>query len=181
MRRQIRDTKGAHLRGIYTKFMAERERLGLGDKPVGLDEVYDFAAKQRLWVPPRYDVKRQFRADMAKALREGYFTDDRGRNVRRYHAAKTIHCDEFGVYVQGVLWADMLSDPPPRRDHMETALKQRREQVVGDCQQLKTDVSYYNEKHSPDAPIRMLWDFTNDLNEREQPTEYNPEPAGDDL
>jgi hypothetical protein len=155
--------------------------MGLGDKPVALDEVYDFAARHHLWAPPPYDVKKQFRKDMAKALRDGYFLDDRGRPVRRYHAAKRVHCDAFGVYVQQMLWADMLSDPPPQRDHMEVALKGRREQIVGDCYQLKIDVEYYNDKHSPDAPIRMLWDFTNDMNDREQPTEYNPEPAADDL
>jgi hypothetical protein len=179
--RRTRDTKGAHLRGIYSKFMAERERLGLGDKPVSLEEVYDFASRNQLWSPPKYDVKTQFRKDLAKALREGYFTDDRGQTVRRYHAAKRRYVDEFGVYVQQVLWADMLSDPPPQRDHMETALKGRREQIVGDCHQLKIDVDYYNGHHSADAPIRMLWDFTVDLDEREQPTEYNPDPADDDL
>lgn len=112
--------------------------------------------------------------------REGYFEDDRGRNVRRYHAAKHVHIDEFGVTVPCMLWADMLTNPPPERDHMEAALKVRREQIVGDCFQLKVDVEYYNRKHSPDEPITMLWDFTNDVAERDQPTEYNPEPASDD-
>jgi hypothetical protein len=179
MLKRTRDTKGAYLRGIYSRFMAERAKLGLADTPVSLNEVYEFAANHQLWTPPRYDVKKQFRKDMAQALRDGYFTDERGRNVRRYHAAKRLHCDEFGVVVQEVLWGDMLSEPPPERDHMEIALKGRREQIVGDCYQLKIDVSYYNENHAADHPIPMLWDFTNDLEDRDQPTEYNSEPAGD--
>ncbi len=153
----------------------------MGDKPVSLNDVYEFAARRRLWAPPKIDVRQRFRKDMAHALRGGYFPDDRGRSVRRYHAAKHVHCDEFGVVVQEVFWADMLSSPPPPRDHMEVALKGRREQIVGDCYQLKVDVEYYNGGHASDNPIQMVWDFTYDLEDRDQPTDYNPEPADDDF
>jgi hypothetical protein len=162
------------MRSIYAQFMDERAQAGQADKPVKLDEVYSWAAQRDLWKPPKIDPSQRFRRDMARALREDYFKDAKGRNIRRYHAAKYLHVDGFGVAVQEVFWADMLSEPPPPRDHMEVALKQRREQVVGDCYQLKNDVEFYNARKPPKEPIRMLWDFTDDLAERDMPTDYDP-------
>jgi hypothetical protein len=53
------------------------------------------------------------------------------------------------------------------REHMEIAFKQRRNQVVGDCHQLKTDVDSFYDNRSPRNPIPMLFDFTDDLAEIE--------------
>jgi hypothetical protein len=45
--------------------------------------------------------------------------------------------------------------------------------------QLKNDVDYYNERNPGEMPIRMLWDFADDLADLEQPTDYVP-PEGCD-
>ena len=50
---------------------------------------------------------------------------------------------------------------------MDVAFKQRREQVVGGCRQLKTDVDRYNENENDGDPIQMIFDFTLDLEELE--------------
>jgi hypothetical protein len=50
---------------------------------------------------------------------------------------------------------------------MERAFAQRRKQIVGDCAQLKTDVDHYNEAHSDEQPIQMVFDFRDDLAEIE--------------
>lgn len=50
---------------------------------------------------------------------------------------------------------------------MEKAFAQRRKQIVGDCLQLKTDVDVYNDKHSEQAPIQVVLDFTTDVEEAE--------------
>lgn len=51
---------------------------------------------------------------------------------------------------------------------MNIALKQRREQVVGDCSQLKKDVDSYNENWNRSGkPVTLVLDFTNDVAERE--------------
>ena len=52
---------------------------------------------------------------------------------------------------------------------MEVALQQRRQQIVGDCHQLNNDVSHYNERCPKEEPIKMLWDFTDDVADRDQP------------
>ena len=57
---------------------------------------------------------------------------------------------------------------------MESALQQRREQIVGDCRQLKYDVDYCNNNYFEDNPIQLIFDFTDDLEEAEYSGEYPP-------
>ena len=44
----------------------------------------------------------------------------------------------------------------------------RRQQIVGDCVQLKTDVDVYNDKRTPSLPIQIPLDFTLDVEELQQ-------------
>jgi hypothetical protein len=51
---------------------------------------------------------------------------------------------------------------------MEKAFAQRREQIVGDCDQLRTDVDAYNDMNRGKQPeIQMVLDFTDDVAERQ--------------
>ena len=70
------------------------------------------------------------------------------------------------------LWDDIRTAP---REHMAIAFQQRRQQIVGDCGQLKADVDSYNENKIPQAPIKMVFDFTEDLMEIEARLEVAPE------
>jgi hypothetical protein len=52
---------------------------------------------------------------------------------------------------------------------MEKAFAQRREQIIGDCLQLRTDVDVYNDLNRGKQPeIQMVLDFTEDVAERQQ-------------
>jgi hypothetical protein len=59
-------------------------------------------------------------------------------------------------------------------EHMEIAFQQRRQQIVGDCAQLKTDVDSYNDNNPFGAYHQLPLDFTDDVAERQQPTKYVP-------
>ena len=50
---------------------------------------------------------------------------------------------------------------------MQIALQQRRQQIVGDCRQLKNDCEFYNSNKNPGEPIQIVFDFTVDLEELE--------------
>jgi len=65
---------------------------------------------------------------------------------------------------QKTFWADIRNAP---REHMSLAFQQRRKQIVGDCRQLKRDVDFYNQHQPEQAPIQMLFDFAEDLEELE--------------
>jgi hypothetical protein len=51
---------------------------------------------------------------------------------------------------------------------MERAFGQRREQIIGDCAQLKTDVDVYNDLNRGKRPeFQLILDFTDDVEERQ--------------
>ncbi len=104
------------------------------------------------------DPYDQLAEDMSRALREQYSTDAKGRRYRVNHAVR--------VYKNGVqltFWAMMRY---AERPHMERAFTQRREQIVGDCSQLRTDVDVYNDFHPEDRPVPLVLNFTDDVEER---------------
>ncbi|WP_439534600.1 hypothetical protein [Polymorphobacter sp.] len=107
---------------------------------------------------PEVDPLAKLAEDMATALREEYATDAQGRRYRVNHAVRVT---KGGV--QYTFWA-MMKDAP--RDHMQKAFIQRREQIVGDCVQLSTDVEAYNDMNCEQPPIPMLFDFRDDVEER---------------
>ncbi|MCV0424682.1 MAG: hypothetical protein K5905_04360 [Roseibium sp.] len=97
--------------------------------------------------------------DISRAMREEYTTDPKGRRVRLKHSATVLKGGE-----QYVLWDDIRTAP---RSHMQMAFQQRRNQIFGDCKQLKADVDSYNDSHLAETPIQMIFDFTLDLEEEE--------------
>jgi hypothetical protein len=112
----------------------------------------------------RYQLTRgmavsQCKEQIARAMRLEHVTDSKGRSVRRYYAARFRRGDK-----QTTLWADWNADRP----FMEVAVANRRNQVLGECRQLKTDVDSYNDRRCPDDPIQVAFDFTVDLEELEQ-------------
>lgn len=122
------------------------------------------------WVPPRKSQIDILAPMISRALREEYFTDARNRRVRKKHAIRESKLLPNGEYQQHALWVDIEDAPKPM---MLKAFQQRRGNVLGDCRQLKVDVDYYNEFRNTNEPIPMLFDFTDDLLELEQPTEYD--------
>ena len=98
---------------------------------------------------------------LSRAMREEYIEmNPQGRSVRSKHAARRP--DENGQ--QTTFWADIRTASP---EHMQVAFQQRRQQIVGDCRQLKADVDSYNQNARPPAPLQLVLDFTNDVAELE--------------
>jgi hypothetical protein len=92
-------------------------------------------------------------------MSEEYHTDPQGRAVRTKHARRVREKGQ-----QAFLWDDIRTAD---RTHMQMAFQQRRQQIVGDCKQLKTDVDSYNDNRSPDDPIPLCLDFSDDVAEAE--------------
>lgn len=127
------------------------------DAAVNAHDVAAWAYHKKLWQPRATDVIGQLADDLARAWREEYRTDERGRRYRAKHAVRTSQGGK-----QMTLWADMNT---AARSHMEKAFSQRRHQIVGDCVQLKTDVDVYNDQHKVDEPLQVVLDFTKDVEE----------------
>ena len=132
----------------------------------GLIDAHDLAAwayKNGLHKPNLKTVIDAIAADIAQVFREEYRTDRFGRRYRAKHATTKKQGNKTLS-----LWGDM-DDPNAPHDHFVRSFGQRRQQVVGDCFQLKTDVDVYNDNRLPAQPIQVILDFTLDVEELQQP------------
>lgn len=127
--------------------------------PAQSKDIAAWAIKTGRWELPESAAIRQCAEDISRAMREEYFTDAKGRRVRLKHPVAIKRGTE-----QLVLWDDIRTAPRP---HMLTAFQQRRQQIFGDCRQLKKDVDSYNESHVDQPPIQIVFNFKRDLEEDE--------------
>ena len=127
--------------------------------PASLKIVARWAIDNRRWAPQPETIVNQCAEQMARALAAEYFTDDNGNRVRANHAV--VHPEGP---IQHVLWDDIRTAP---HKHIELALQQRRQHILAECKQLKTDTDYYNTNRQPVNPFQMVFDFTRDLEEWE--------------
>lgn len=127
--------------------------------PATTDEMAQWAIDNR-----KFDIRtpalvRILARDLAQAMREDYITDKKGRRVRAKHPAPSKRNDQTIM-----LWDDMRTAP---REHMVNAFQLRRNHIVSECRQVKTDVDSYNESHPENEPIQLILDFTWDVAEAE--------------
>ena len=127
--------------------------------PASARDIGAWAIENGLWAPQQSFVLKQCAHELAQAMREEYITDPQGRSVRAKHAVITQRGGE-----QIALWADIHT---ATKEHLEIAFQQRRQHILGECRQLKTDVDSYNQNLNPGEPIQMVFDFTLDLDELE--------------
>lgn len=127
--------------------------------PATTRQIAAWAIRQSKWKPQPSALVNQCADQIGRAMREEHFTDSQGRTVRAKHVARVERGGE-----QIALWADIRS---ASRIHMQIALQQRRQQIVGDCRQLKNDCEFYNNSKNPGEPIQIVFDFTVDLEEFE--------------
>jgi len=147
--------------------IVERYLAQGGETPIGLDALARFAIRSGDWQGQRTDLVKLCKRDFSRSLREQYHTDPQGRSVRTFHAVSRPSSGGR----QGVFWADVRQAPV---EHMELAFAQRRNLIVGACLQLKRDVDSYNDNNESGATIQMVFDFSEDIAERQQPTDYRP-------
>jgi hypothetical protein len=132
-------------------------RLAGGSWPASAREIAEWAIRTSRWKLPPSAAVSVCAEDLASAMREEYITDSKGRRVRVKHPVRLRRSGE-----QTVLWDDIRT---ATRGHMEVAFAQRRNQIVGDCRQLRLDIDSYNDGHPDSPPIQLILDFTKDIEE----------------
>ena len=120
-------------------------------------DVAAWAIRERLWEANPSAVLSRCAEEISRAMREEYIVDAKGRHVRVKHAVDFMRDGK-----QLTLWADMRT---ASRKHMDLAFRQCRQQILGDCRQLKNDMDSYNETLNPGDPIQLVFDFGLDLEE----------------
>ncbi|HZW11892.1 MAG TPA: hypothetical protein VFF81_01705 [Noviherbaspirillum sp.] len=134
-----------------------------GDGLIDPHEVAAWAYRNGLHKPNLKTVIDAIAADISQVFREEYRTDELGQRYRAKHAVRS----KQGTKTMS-LWADMDDERAPR-EHFVRSFAQRRQQIVGDCFQLKTDVDVYNAKDPSQQPIQIPLDFTYDVEELQLP------------
>lgn len=136
-----------------------------GHQPTSARQACEWAVAEGRLSLPEIDPYDALAEEMAQALRVEHATDNEGRRYRVNHAVRVTKAG-----VQYTFWAAMGYAP---HDHMEKAFSQRREQIIGDCHQLKTDVDVYNNLTAANMPkIQMVLDFRDDVAEREEQRKF---------
>jgi hypothetical protein len=136
--------------------------------PTTAKNIAAWAIRAKLWAPSPRNLIDQCAGELAAAMREEFFTDDQGRRVRKKHAIREVVALPEGKHDQ-MIWVDIEDASPVQ---MDLAFQYRRRQVLGDCTQLKRDLDSYNENYNTGDQLRICFDFSEDLAELEQPTEY---------
>ena len=146
--------KNEQLRKIFREYEKTHDHL-----PATAREAVVWGVREGLAELPKMDPYDALADQMARALREEYKTDSEGRRYRVNHA---VRVSKAGV--QHTFWAIMGF---AQRGHMEKAFVQRREQIVGDCVQLQTDIDVYNGMNPKEEPMQTVLDFRDDVAERQ--------------
>src|SRR5882724_9125690 len=120
-------TKNEHLQNVWRGYEEQTGHLAATTR-----DVVKWGVEQGFLELPDVDPYDVLAGDMARALREDYATDSKGRRYRVNHAVRITKAG-----VQLTFWAMLgYADRP----HMQRAFTQRREGIVGDCLQLRIDV-----------------------------------------
>jgi hypothetical protein len=124
--------------------------------PATKEEIAEWAVAHARYQLTRGMAVTQCAEKIGRAMRLEHVKDTKGRSVRKYYAAAIR---EDGQLV--MKWDDLNAERP----FMEVAAANRRNQILGQCWQLKNDVDSYNERRCPDQPIQMDFNFNVDLEE----------------
>ncbi len=155
---QTRRTLSSQMLGIVDEFIAAG-----GPVPVNTREVAKFAVDSGKWDRKRATAITLCARDIARALREDSYTDAKGRTVRARHSIRVVK-EVAGKKIQLTLWDDHRTMP---HTFAERSFQQRRQQIVGDCKQLKLDVDSYNDRSEEPKKIQLVLNFTYDIAEDE--------------
>src|SRR5437667_10866578 len=155
----------------FLQEIVEQYRAAWESWPTTSKQIAVWAIRSRLWEPPTKNVVTQCAAEISAAMRQEFFTDPQGRRVRAKHPYRGVEELPDGTYEQLYLWID-VHDETAKAEEVEMAFQYGRKLIVGDCKQLKTDVSSCNDNNKDGHYVEVDFNFNPDLEEAEQPTVY---------
>lgn len=146
-------TQAEELQQYWKQYQQEH-----GYEPSGTRVVVEWAVRTGKLDLPKVDPLDVLASRMAKALRAETAVDDHGREYRLNHARRISKDGN-----QTTIWGILGHTPD---EHLDNALGQRREQIVGDCFKLRIDTDVINDMRMGRKPFTLELDFTEDVEER---------------
>ncbi|SFI15535.1 hypothetical protein [Planctomicrobium piriforme] len=157
-------TKTREIQDIYHEW----EQLHPGHD-LDMRVVAQWAIATGKWEPPQYDPLKACARELSRAARAEYYTDPQGREVRRKQSY--VYTEDSGQ--KRWRFADIITGTPEK---IQMSLQHRRRSALGDIIQLNLDRRSYNDNNPYGAEIQMSFNFDEDLEELEHPTEYPDAP-----
>src|SRR4051812_1996971 len=139
--------------------IVEDYRASGGTWPATRDQIAEWAVAHDRYQLTRGMAVSQCAERIGRAMGLEHIKDKKGRSVRKYYAARIR---EDGQLV--MKWDDYNAERP----FMEVAAANRRNQILGQCWQLKNDMDSYSERRCSERPIQMDFNFNVDLEELDQ-------------
>ncbi len=139
-------------------------RQAHSNRPASSLEMADWAMRNGLWKPKPVDLRKQLAEELSRSMSEEFIVDPQHRRVRAKHVARITVNGK-----QQSLWVDMRDKNPAAGKLKIISLQNRRQQIVGDNRQLKTDVDSFNENYNytNEEPFQLILDYTDDVAELE--------------
>jgi len=136
--------------------------------------VAEWAIKRGIYNRPPVEPVVQLRRDLSRYLRDEYFTDPQGREVRKNHPIMLPTQTPDGERLRP-LYKELFH---AEAEHMRASFQLRRRGVVRDVMQMDLDFHSYNDNNIYGAKLdEPDWDINKDLAEAKMPTTY---PDGED-
>ena len=140
--------------------VVEAYREANGDGEFLKQDVAAWAIKTGTWKPSLKSQIELLSDEISTAMRSERKVVN-GRNVRQYHCI--VRKLESGLHQ--TVWAHIDVASP---EFMEQSVALRRKNIGNKVFQLHSDIVYWNEHKNPARPIEALFDFRDDIADREQ-------------
>lgn len=138
--------------------------------------VSPWAIKRGLDKRPPLTREEMLRRDISRQLKNEYFIDPQGREVRASHAIPIEVLTPKGPKRYS-RWLPLFDAPP---DHMRISAQLRRKSAFADVRQLALDLDSYNDNNHFKALIPIpSFDFNRDIEDSKQSTIYKEDPDDD--
>lgn len=158
-----------HLAASYNETLqryAREYRAETSKSTATTRELAYWAISTGRWDPPRDLLIQKCREDFAEALREEYIKNEHGKQVRANQVARVVRNGE-----QLWLWGDIRDID---RNHMQSAVRVKREQMVGECRQVDRDCQFWSSLHPDETPVQCVFNFTDDVEEGRHSGKFVP-------
>jgi hypothetical protein len=142
--------------------IVEDYRAAGGAWPATREQIAEWAVANERYRLTRGMAGAQCAEKLSRAMGLEHVKDQKGRSVRKYYAARVRENGQLMMK-----WDDLNTERP----FMQIAAANRRNQILGQCWQLKNDIDSFNDRRCPDEPIQMDFNFNVDLEELAQENE----------
>jgi hypothetical protein len=152
---------------IVIEKIVEAFRKANGDGEFSLSEMAAWAIQNGLWAPSMKSKVSILRGELSEAMQSAR-RNYKGMKVREYHCIQQ-KLDDGAIQT---VWAHIDVATP---QFMEQSFSRRRTSEANRCYQLHSDIVYWNEEKNPPQPVEMLFDFRDDIADRDHGREAGEE------